>query len=202
MTGTGLTMSKNTKHDRPAPDPDPQPDAEVEADAEARESPASPPPAAPTPDDPAAALQTERDELFARLQRVSADYQNYIRRAQQSQNEAVELARGDVARRFITVLDHFDNALAVEPAGEEARALYDGVKIVRDELLRVLGGVGVEPIEAAVGDPFDPAIHEAMMRQPADDVAPGCVSMIMQTGYRQGTRTLRPAKVAVAPEAE
>ena len=157
-------------------------------------------PSEQTVDDPMAALQTDRDELFERLQRVSADYQNYIRRSNQALNDSIELAKGDLAKQFITVLDHFDNALAAEPQSDEARALFDGVKIVRDELLRVLKNSGVELIEVAIGDAFNPDIHEALMRQPAQGVEPNCVSMVMQSGYRHGSRTLRPAKVAVAPE--
>jgi len=151
------------------------------------------------PLDPMAALQQERDELFERLQRVSADYQNYIRRSNESAANSVELAKGDLAKQFITVLDHFDNALAKEPESDETKALFDGVKIVRDELLRVLKGAGVEPIAVEVGDAFDPEKHEAMLRQPADGIKTNHVSMVMQTGYQQGQRTLRPAKVAVAP---
>ena len=156
--------------------------------------------APPTDEDPMAALQAERDELYARLQRVSADYQNYIRRSQTESARSVDLARGDIAKNFIPVLDHFDNALSKEPETDEAKALYAGVKIVCDELLRVLNQLGVERIEVEVGDPFDPAIHEAMLRQPAEGVKPNHVSMFMQPGYRHGDRTLRPAKVAVAPE--
>jgi len=152
------------------------------------------------PEDPMAALQAERDELYSRLQRVSADYQNYIRRSQAESTRSAELARGDIARMFIPVLDHFDNALGKEPESDEAKALFAGVKIVRDELLKTLNQLGVERIEVNVGDPFDPAIHEAMMRQPAEGIQPNHVSMFMQPGYKHGERTLRPAKVAVAPE--
>ena len=150
---------------------------------------------------PATSLQAERDELYGRLQRVSADYQNYMRRAQQDSARAVELARGDMARMFIPVLDHFDNALDREPASEDAKALYAGVKIVRDELLKTLNQLGVERIEVKPGEPFDPEIHEAMLHQPAEGVEPNHVSLFMQPGYRLGSRTLRPAKVAVAPDA-
>lgn len=146
-------------------------------------------------------LQQERDELFARLQRVSADYQNYMRRSAQNLEDSIELARGDLAKQFITVLDHFDNALSNEPESDEAKALYEGVRIVRDELLRVLQNMGVERIDVEPGEPFDPNIHEAMLRQEAADVQPNHVSALYQPGYRYKSRTLRPAKVAVAPEA-
>lgn len=148
------------------------------------------------------ALQAERDELFSRLQRVSADYQNYMRRSAQNLNDSVELARGDMVKPFITVLDHFDNALSQEPQTDEAKALYEGVRIVRDEMMRVLTNMEVERIEPAVGDTFNPDVHEAMLRQPAEGVAADHVTAVFQPGYRYKQRTLRPAKVAVAPEGE
>lgn len=145
------------------------------------------------------ALQRERDELFDRLQRVSADYANYIKRSTQNLSDSIEFARGDLMKQLIPVLDHFENALGVEPASDDAKALRDGVKIVRDELLKVMQMAGVEKIDANVGDTFDPTIHEAMLRQPVEGVKANCVSMVFSPGYRFGKRTLRPAKVAVAP---
>lgn len=187
----------------PMPEPEPEPkDAEVEADASEQAEDERPDAAGEEqgPVDKAVeALQQERDELFARLQRVSADYQNYIKRAQQNLTDSIGLAKGDLAKQFIGVLDHFDNALSQEPQGDEAKRLYDGVRIVRDELMKVLQGIGVERIEVEPGEPFDPNIHEAMLRQPAEGVAAGHVSAFFQPGYRLGERVLRPAKVAVAP---
>ena len=188
------------------PDPEPFEDDEArdpEADAGGEQQPLDDPTYAADAhadaDDPLATLQVERDELYERLQRVSADYQNYMRRSQQNLAQSVELARGDLAKQFIPVLDHFDNALAEPPTSDEAVKLYEGLRIVRDELLRVLQGAGIERIDVEVGQPFDPNIHEAMLRQPAEGVEPNSVSAFMQPGYRHGDRTLRPAKVAVAP---
>ena len=150
--------------------------------------------------DPDEALQRERDELFERLQRVSADYANYIKRSTQNLSDGIEFAKGDLFKQLIPVLDHFDNALEVKPSNDDAKALHNGVEIVRDELLKVLQMAGVKKIDAKVGDVFDPTIHEAMLHQPAKGVKPNHVSMVFSPGYRHGKRTLRPAKVAVAPE--
>lgn len=157
--------------------------------------------AAGDPPDEWTALQNERDELYARLQRVSADYSNYMKRAQSNLNESLELSRGELIKQLLPVLDHFDNALGQHEPNEETQGLYDGMRIVRDELLRVLTNNGVQRIEPSVGEPFDPNQHEAMMRQPAEGVEPNHVSGVMQPGYTMGSRTLRAAKVAVAPEA-
>lgn len=147
------------------------------------------------------ALRAERDELLARLQRVSADYQNYMRRSEQQTRDMIEYARGDLLRMFIPVLDHFDRALgSVGPAPDAATAsLAEGMRIVRDEMLRVLGQAGAERIEVNVGDPFDPQLHQAVMRHAAEGVAANHVTMSLQPGYVYKGRTLRPAQVAVAP---
>jgi molecular chaperone GrpE len=179
--------------------PGPLPESESAPEGEATDQPSGSDSEGPV-DKALESLQQERDELFARLQRVSADYQNYMKRAQQNLADSIGLAKGDLAKQFIGVLDHFDNALSKEPEGEEARRLYDGVRIVRDELMKVLESIGVERIEVEPGEPFDPNIHEALLRQPAEGVEPGRVSALFQPGYRLGDRVLRPAKVAVAPE--
>ena len=103
---------------------------------------------------------------------------------------------------MLPVLDHFDHALATEVVGDEAKGLYDGVKIVRDEFLRILEQVGIERIDVEIGDVFDPHLHQAMLQQAVDGVEANHVSMVMQRGYIFGERTLRPAKVGVAPGVE
>jgi len=145
-------------------------------------------------------LQKERDDLFARLARVSADYQNYQRRMEQNLSDSIQLARGDLLRQFIPVLDHFDTALSRKPESDDAQSIHEGVRIVRDELLKVLQQAGVERVEVGVGEPFDPRVHEAMMRHKVEGVEPHHVTMSMQPAYVYKGRTLRPAKVAVAPE--
>ncbi len=146
-------------------------------------------------------LQKERDELFARLARVSADYQNSMKRAEQNLTSTIDISRGDTLRMFIPVLDHFDTALSTPAQSDDAKALAHGLQIVRDELLKVLQQSGVERVTVNVGDAFDPHIHEAMLRQLAAGVKPNHVAMILAPGYiYKKSRTLRPAKVAVAPE--
>jgi len=151
-------------------------------------------------DDPVQALQDERDELYARLQRVSADYQNYMKRSENNLLDSIHLASGDILKQFIPVLDHFDTALNTETESDEAKSLYDGFRIVRDELLKVLQQAGVERIDPQVGDAFDPHRHEAMLRQESETVEPGHIAQVFQPGYVYKNRTLRAAKVAVVPE--
>ena len=144
-------------------------------------------------------LKKEKEEVYNQLLRTTADYQNSMRRVAGETDSAVDRTRGDVYRQIIPVLDHFDTALLATVTSEDGRALYEGVRIVRDELLKLLKQSGVERVEPRKGDPFDPHNHEAMMRQPAEGIPANHVAMIFQPGYSYKGRTLRPAKVAVTP---
>lgn len=142
-------------------------------------------------------LQGERDEMESKLLRVSADYQNFARRAQQNVDAAVEQKLLDIARELVTVMDHFDRALEGQNKGEAAGVLQ-GVIMVHDELLSTLNRFGIERLDVEPGTEFDPNRHEALMRQTSDDVEPNHVTMQMQPGYVLGNKVIRPAQVGVA----
>jgi molecular chaperone GrpE len=142
-------------------------------------------------------LQKERDDLEQRLLRLSADYQNFVRRSNQNIAATREQQTYDLAKALVTVLDHFDLALQVDPAKTPAATILQGVQMVRDELLRTLEGFGVKRMNPAVGQEFDPQRHEAMMRQKLTDTEPDRVAMTLQPGYTLGDKTIRPAKVAI-----
>jgi molecular chaperone GrpE len=142
-------------------------------------------------------LQAERDELESRLLRVSADYQNFARRAQQNVDSAVEQKLMDMARGLVTVMDHFDRALDVDAKGEAAGVLQ-GVTMVHNELLSTLNRFGIERLDVEPGTEFDPNKHEALMRQPSDEIDSNHVTMQMQPGYVLGDKVIRPAQVGVA----
>ncbi len=144
------------------------------------------------------ALRRERDDLEQKLLRVTADYQNYVRRSGQHAQDAADQKLVDVARALLTVLDHFDHALDVDPETATAKTIFDGLRMVRDELLKTLEKFGIKRFEATVGEEFDPTRHEAMMRQSVEGIESNHVTAQFQPGYGIGDRTLRPAKVAVA----
>lgn len=146
----------------------------------------------------AADAADEVEELKARLQRLSADYQNYVMRSNQQAAIARDGAITDMARAMLTVLDHLDHALQVEVESADARTVLDGVKIVQSSLVGSLSQFGIERVDAKVGDAFDPDIHEALMRQSVEGIEPNHITMQMQPGYVRDGKTIRPAKVAVA----
>lgn len=143
-------------------------------------------------------LQRKHDELEERLLRVSADYQNYVRRAGQNAEQQARQKVISVAKALAPAIDHFDRALDVDPEKTSAEDLLQGVTSIRDELLKALSGVGIERIHAEPGDEFDPNRHEALMRQPHDDFDEGQVVQQLQPGYAVGEAVIRAAQVVVA----
>ncbi|MEM9415998.1 MAG: nucleotide exchange factor GrpE [Planctomycetota bacterium] len=205
----------NPNHDKPAEDYyeiDPEgPDAldllkaaAADAAEDAENAAAAGDEEADAADEGTAQLRAERDDLQQQLLRVSADYQNFARRSQQNIASAAEQTQMDMARALVPVLDHFDRALesaAQQPDGQEGAAggdLLQGVTMVKEELLNTLGRFGIQRLDVAVGDEFDPVRHEALMRQPSDDVESNHVTMQMLPGYVLGEKVVRPAQVGVA----
>ncbi len=144
----------------------------------------------------------QRDELQDKLLRAVADHQNFQRRASGNEREARTGATQGVVQSLIPLLDTFEMALLQDAEKVSAQQVIDGVKMIRDEFLRMLSGYGVTSIDPKVGDEFNPMEHSAMMQQPAEGIEPGHISLNMGIGYKLGDRVVRPAKVAVVPKAE
>jgi molecular chaperone GrpE len=142
-------------------------------------------------------LAAQRDEYLALAQRTQADFENYRKRV--ARESAMALSRGvaKLAKELFGALDSLDRALGEAAAGESEDALVEGVRLVRSELLAALARVGIEPF-APTGEPFDPAMHEAMAQQPVEGAESGTVAQVFQPGYRMGDEILRAAKVLVA----
>ena len=157
---------------------------------------------APEPEEARDAIRVLEEQLAhakSETLRAIADFQNLQRRTAEHEPRLRMNAAGGVVRQVIPVLDHFDLALAQDPSRMTVAAAMDGLRIVRGELIKALERSGVELIQPKAGDAFDPHRAEAIMQQPADGVASGHVSMLLQPGYLLGETVLRPAKVAVAP---
>jgi len=102
-----------------------------------------------------------------------------------------------LARALLAVLDNFERTLANLREAHADDPVIAGVKLVADQLAKVLKDYGVEPIES-VGKPFDPALHEALMHDPQPDSPAGTITQEFERGYTMQGRVLRHAKVAVA----
>ena len=141
----------------------------------------------------------QRDEMQGKLIRAAADHQNFQRRASSNEREARTGATQGVVQSLIPLLDTFEMALLQDPEKVSAEQVIQGVKMIRDEFIRMLSGYGVSSIDPKVGDEFNPMEHSAMMQQAVEGVEPGHISQNMGIGYKLGDRVVRPAKVAVVP---
>ena len=136
------------------------------------------------------AVLAELAERTADLQRVQADYTNYRRRVERDREAVRELALANVLTSLLPVLDDIGRA-------REHGELDGGFKSVAEALDAVVGKLCLERF-GEPGEPFDPAVHEALTHSHSADVTePTCVQ-VFQPGYRIGTRIVRPARVAVA----
>jgi molecular chaperone GrpE len=129
------------------------------------------------------------DERTRDLQRVQAEYANYRKRADRERLAAGELAIGRALSEFLPILDDLDRAKA---HGDLSGAL----KAVADKLEGVTGKLGLQAF-GEVGDPFDPAIHEAVMHAESDEVTVPTCTTVLRPGYKHHERLLRPAMVGV-----
>ena len=134
-------------------------------------------------------------ELNERIVRLTADFDNFRKRAQRDKDEARQFANQGLLEKLLPVLDNFEMALtAVKDADPSVR---DGVQMILDQLLSVLKESGVVPVDA-LGQPFDPNLHEALSQEETTDAEEGTVVQQVQCGYKLNDRLVRPARVVVA----
>ena len=141
----------------------------------------------------------EARETAARRQ---ADFENYRKRIERERGDSHRRIVADVARKLLPVMDNLTRALDAErtmEAGEskEFRHFLNGVELIARQLNDVLESLGVQPIEA-VGQPFDPHVHEAVVTEPSDEYEPDTVIEEIARGYLIGDHLLRPSMVKVA----
>jgi molecular chaperone GrpE len=147
-----------------------------------------------------AEVEAERTAINEKYLRTLADYHNSQRRAAANEREARLQGVTGVVLNVLGVVDHFDLALGQDPSKASAESILGGVKLIRDELLRVLQNQGVALISPEPGDEFDPHQHQAVVQSNAPDIEPGHVVATLQAGYALGERIIRPAKVSVKPK--
>ena len=152
---------------------------------------------------PLAAAEQERDALRDKNLRLTAELANVRRRADQEKAEAIRYAEAGFAKDLLTVLDDFTRTLESAATASEVKVVTDGVRIMHEHFLKVLADHKIEPI-AAVGQPFNPDVHEALLQQPSTEHAAGAVMQEVATGYRMHDRVIRAARVIVSsgPPAE
>lgn len=147
-------------------------------------------------------LQTALAEAQDAAARRQADFENYRKRIERERSETHSRAAAEVARKLLPVVDNLARALDAERTvatqeSNEFRHFVHGVELISKQLDAVLESLGVQPI-VAVGEPFDPHIHEAVATEASDEYEPDTVTEEITRGYRIGDRLLRPSMVKVA----
>lgn len=158
-------------------------------------------------DKPAAALPSEdeqppqgpADTVEERHLRLRAEFDNYIKRTGREKRELAAYSGLAMVRALLPVLDDLNRTVAHarEAHHDSADPLLQGVEMVLDKFTRLLEAEGVQPIEA-LGKPFDPLLHEAMLRRESADHPEGTVLEEFETGYLYRDRVIRHAKVVVS----
>ncbi len=184
-------MSQNAMDDDYTPD---DTDDFVE-DPSSQNGPATEP--AGTGDDELARLTAENKNLFDRLARATAEFQNSRKRLESDMEQRLQYANQQLIKSLLPVIDNFERALAVDVSKADAASVLKGMQIVHDQWLSVLKQQSVEVIAPAPGEPFDPNRQEALMQQESD-FGPNAVVQLLQKGYTLRDRTIRPAQVTVS----
>jgi molecular chaperone GrpE len=146
-----------------------------------------------------ATVMAERDNYLDQLQRSLAEFANYRRRVDQERNQAREFATRDLLRQLVPILDDLQRALGSAPEVDRETAWVQGVQLIERKIASLLEREGVTPIDA-VGQPFDPALHEAVASDPGSGGQ--TVVEVYQTGYRHRNNLLRPAMVRIGDSSD
>jgi molecular chaperone GrpE len=193
-TGDCENMSRKKKKGESQADlarltePEDRPEERAEAAVEAAKT--EKPPEEPTP-------EQEIERLHDENLRLMAELRNVRQRAQREKQEALKYAEADFARELLVVLDDLERTRESTKTAADVQAVGEGVRIIYEHFLKVLRGREIEPIEA-LGQPFDPELHEAMMQQPSEEYPAKTVIQELARGYKMHGRVIRPSKVIVS----
>ena len=149
------------------------------------------------PDKTAAALERAKKALAAQEEsylRLAAEYDNFRRRTTKEKSEAYANAKADAALKFLPVYDNLERAIQ---QGTQDEAFLKGVEMTMTQLLEVLESLDIRPIEA-VGKPFDPNLHNAVMHVDDENFGENVVAACFQTGFTMGEKVIRFSMVQVA----
>lgn len=142
-------------------------------------------------------LVAQVEELKDRYLRVAADFDNYRKRMEKEKDDIVCFANERLVSDLLPILDNLERALTTDSEGAKMESILDGVRMVNQQLQSVLTGCGLEPVPA-VGNAFDPQIHEAVGVLASDEHDEGTVLAELQKGYKLKGKVLRHSMVHVA----
>ena len=142
-------------------------------------------------------LAAELEDLNQRFLRVAADFENYKRRTAQEKDDLLKYSNAKLMGELLPVLDNFQLALKSPGDSPEAQNVIKGVEMIYRQMVQALEQAGMSKIEA-VGQPFDPKLHEAIMQVEDDSVPEDTVVEELRAGYMLKERVIRPSMVKVS----
>src|SRR3989441_2044244 len=148
-------------------------------------------------EDPMAGLQADLDRFRDLALRSQADFENYKKRCAREKEEAIKYANSSLLERLVVIVDNFELGLSAAREESESSPIYSGMNLVLKQLNDFLAENGLQPIEA-VGQKFDPNLHEAIAHEPSQEFPEGTVIRQTRRGYRFKDRLLRPSSVVVS----
>lgn len=137
------------------------------------------------------------EELTDRLQRSMAEFDNFRKRTEKEKSAMFEIGAKDIIERILPVVDNFERGLAAIPEEDKESPFADGMEKIYKQLMKTLDEAGVKPIEA-VGMPFDPNYHNAVMHVEDESLGENVVSQELQKGYTYRDTVVRHSMVQVA----
>lgn len=142
-------------------------------------------------------LAVERDQFFDLAARTRAEFENYQKRVQRDREQDRKYAFGPLALDLLPILDNLDRAVVAAKQAGETGPLVQGVAMVQTQFLELLRRHGITRIDCE-GKPFDPNLHQAVMQKPNDAAEPNTILQVLEQGFMNQDRVLRPAKVIVS----
>jgi molecular chaperone GrpE len=147
-------------------------------------------------------LEKEAKESYDRFLRVSAEFENYKKRAAREMNDFRKFANESFVKEMLPIVDNLDRAIESSSNDDHAQnSVVEGVNMTLKEILKVFEQFNVKPFES-LGKAFDPALHQAVMQEETDDHPENTVLNELQKGYMMHDRLLRPAMVVVSKTTE
>jgi molecular chaperone GrpE len=141
-------------------------------------------------------LNKEKIEIFEKLRRVAADYENFQKRVPKQIDDTITYKTERIIKTLLPTLDNFEHTLQNAHSAENLNALVEGIRIIYDQMLDTLKAHGVEQIKA-LGQKFDPAMHEAIMQKAEAGQNDDTVLEEFQKGYKLNGRVIRPSRVII-----
>ena len=142
------------------------------------------------------ALETQKKELEDRVMRQMAEFENYRKRTEKEKSQMFEMGAKSVIEKMLPVVDNFERGLA--SISEDQRGpVYEGMNMIYKQLMDELDKLGVKPIEA-LGQEFNPDLHNAVMQVESEEFEEGIVAQELQKGYTYRDSVVRHSMVAVA----